>query len=380
MAEWFGLREQHQDFTVDNGDDAALLFARIELNERLMAILRRSFRSRKPPKLVLYGDWGVGKTHTMRHLQYVIDNNKDFAAETVFVELPDITARSTFQVAHAALLDALGVDRAKSWMIQFQGRHQSNAIDLLKGFTQSADTATAFASLMGFGEVQRIAWDWLRGIHLSAADARLAGLPPSLDQSQHMCFVLQALGMLSREIEGKMLILMIDEVEKIEKVTQGDAINHWLNAFKVLADKQQKDVGLILAASFRDPDDAPTQLREQQVRTRFDEEHYIELQNFDERQTEVFTKDLLGEWVDSEKRQTLIDEWREQAKGEDVDGTFPFTAPGLAKFVQFAVRRGGVSTPRDVQADLDDILNSAIDDKLHIISGEYVHSFSMGVR
>src|SRR5437870_5987026 len=123
MQSWFGLKEEHKDFSIETDTDAALFFARHELDEHLQAMLRRSFRTSNPPKMVLYGDWGVGKTHTMRHMQYVIEHNEDFQATVVFVELPDINSRSTFQVAHAALLDAMGVDRAKQWVLQFQTRH-----------------------------------------------------------------------------------------------------------------------------------------------------------------------------------------------------------------------------------------------------------------
>src|SRR3954454_16452661 len=114
MTTWFGLKEGHNDFSIENDADARLFFARRDLDDQLLAILRRSFRTGNPPKLVLYGDWGVGKTHTMRHIQYVIESRgDDFPATVVFVELPDISAKSTFQVAHAALLDALSIERAR---------------------------------------------------------------------------------------------------------------------------------------------------------------------------------------------------------------------------------------------------------------------------
>src|SRR3954454_17763487 len=100
MTTWFGLKEGHNDFSIENDADARLFFARRDLDDQLSAILRRSFRTGNPPKMVLYGDWGVGKTHTMRHIQYVIDNTNGFRATVVFVELPDITAKSSFQVAH----------------------------------------------------------------------------------------------------------------------------------------------------------------------------------------------------------------------------------------------------------------------------------------
>src|SRR5205085_11836371 len=129
---------------IETDTDAARFFARPTLDETLMAKLRRSFRTGNPPKLVLYGDWGVGKTHTMRHMKYKIANTEDFPAIVVFVELPDITAKATFQVAHAALLDALGFERARRWVLLYQTSHPENATTLIREFTQSGDIATAF--------------------------------------------------------------------------------------------------------------------------------------------------------------------------------------------------------------------------------------------
>src|SRR5438477_4896009 len=219
MGEWFALKDEHRDFSIETDTDARLFFARHELDDKIHSILRRSFRTENPPKMVLYGDWGVGKTHTMRHIQYVIEEQEDYPAAVVFVELPDITKKATFQVAHGALLDAFGIDRAKNWLLHFQTKHQSDARDQIQDFTQSGDIAIAFSNLLGFGEASRIAWDWLRGVKLSAGDARMVSLPPVLDQSGHFVKVLQMLGRLAREVEDTMLVFMLDEATKLDAVS-----------------------------------------------------------------------------------------------------------------------------------------------------------------
>ncbi len=231
MAAWYGLRDTRRDFTVENAGDAQLLFARATLDETLKQILRKSFRTRNPPKFVLYGDWGVGKTHTLRHVEYAISTDPDYKAQCVFVELPDITAKSSFQVAHAALLDALGLDRAKTWMVQYQTKYQSKAKDLIQKETQSEDIARAFLTLIGFGDSARTCRDWLRGVELSSAEARAVGLPPVLQQSIQLVGVLRMLGKLSLDIDDKILVLMIDEAAKLTDITNTDCIGHWRNAF-----------------------------------------------------------------------------------------------------------------------------------------------------
>lgn len=375
MQTWFGLKDEHQDFSIETDTDAELFFARHDLDKQLQAMLRRSFRTGNPPKLVLYGDWGVGKTHTMRHIEYVIEHNEAFRAMVVFVELPDITSKSTFQVAHSALLDALGFDTAKQWILQFQTRHPSDAQDIIRDFTRSGDIATAFANMLAFGEGSRIAWDWLRGIPLTASDARLVGLPPNMSQSNHFVRVLQMFGRFAQEIEDKLLVFMLDEATKLGYVTNADAVNHWLNAFKLLADQQTKEVGFVVSGSWVDQDDMALPLQDQQVVTRFGEPNYIPLHRLDEQDTKEFLHALLEEWIEASKREKIISQFEPEADSEPITAsTFPFTEQGLQVAVQYICRLGGYTTPRDIQTALDDLLNRAIDDGRHIVPSSYIGS------
>jgi Cdc6-like AAA superfamily ATPase len=375
LASWFGLKDGHKDFFVANDADARLLFARQELDSQLDAILRKSFRTGNPPKFVLYGDWGVGKTHTLHHIAHVVENTPGYKARIVFVELPDINARDTFQVAHAAFLDALGITTVKSWMVHFQTKYQSDAMPSIQRATQSEDIAKAFFSLIGFGEQARISWDWLRGERISSTDARNAGLSAVLEQSNQFAAVLRMLGRLCADVDDKLLIFMLDEADKLQFVTQGDAINHWLNSFRILSDDLTKEIGLIVAASFRDPDDMPQMLADQQIKTRFGDKHYLQLQNFDNAETGTFVRGLLSEWVDTERRAAIQSTFQHEGDGEEIDHeSFPFTVDALVRFVEYAIRNGGIATARDIQKYLDDIVNRAVDDNRHLISSDYLNS------
>jgi Cdc6-like AAA superfamily ATPase len=377
MQSWYGLKDEHTDFTIENDTDA--FFGRHELDERLKSMLRRSFRTETPPKLVLYGEWGVGKTHTMRHIEHVIAKNDDFRATVVFVELPDIAAKSTYQVAHAAFLDALGLEKAREWMMKFQTAHPSDAREQIQDFTQSGDVAEAFENLITRGDGSRIAWDWLRGIPLSGSEARLVGLPTALTQSTLLVRVLQMLGRLSLEADEKLLVFMLDEATKLGYVSNNDAVNHWINAFKTLSDPLTKEAGFIVSGSWADPDEMALALQDQQVATRFGEQNFIPLQNLDEDETRIFIKALVGEWVDPEKRDKLAAKFASEADGEAVTSeTFPLTDAGLEVAVQYACRNAGVTTPRDVQKALDDLFNRAIDEGRHILSSGYVSGLVSG--
>ena len=372
MQTWFGLKDEHTDFTIENDTDA--FFGRHELDERLKSMLRRSFRTETPPKLVLYGEWGVGKTHTMRHIEHVIAKEENFRAIVVFVELPDITSKSTYQVAHAAFLDAIGLEKTREWMLKFHTSHQANAREVIQEFTQSSDVAMAFENLLTLGDGSRIAWDWLRGIALSPTEARLVGLPTVLTQSTSLVRVLQMMGRLSLEADEKLLVLMLDEATKLGYVSNNDAVNHWINAFKTLSDPLTKEVGFIVSGSWTDPDEMALPLLDQQVATRFGEQNFIPLLNLDEDETRIFITSLVSEWVDPAKRDKLLTEYGNEADGETVTPeSFPMTEAGLEVAVQYACRHAGVTTPRDVQKALHDLFNRAIDERQHVLSSNFMN-------
>jgi Cdc6-like AAA superfamily ATPase len=377
MQAWFGLKEEHRDFSIQTEADRRLFFSRHELNLELHNRLRRSFRTENPPKMVLYGDWGVGKTHTMRHIQYVIEEQGDYDAVVVFVELPDITKKATFQIAHAALLDAFGIDRAKQWLLHYQTKHQSDAREQIQEFTQSGDMAIAFSNLLGFGEASRIAWDWLRGIKLSPADARMVSLPPVLDQSGQFVRALQMFGRLAREVEDSMLVFMLDEATKLDAVKDDDSIAHWTNAFKLLGDDNTKEVGIVISISVIDLDDIAAPLHDPQVLSRFGRSNYVQLTNLSEEETRDFISHLLEEWVDPTAREAIAMTHAAEVDGEEVSASsFPFTEEGLTIAARYAAYRDGAgyTTPRDIQKNLDDLFNRAIDDRRHILSSSYLNA------
>jgi Cdc6-like AAA superfamily ATPase len=354
-----------------NDEDAELMFSRADLEPRLERIVRRAFRTQVPPKMVLWGDWGVGKTHTLRHLIWSIEANPDYNAKCVFVELPDFSKKSDFSAAHAAILDAIGLDQARDWVLRYQASKGGSAEDALHDFTTSADIASAFMTLPIRGDISRIAWDWLRGVKLAAGEARTAGLPPVLHQSQSMASAVRLLGKLSRELDDQMLIVFLDEADKLRAIEDPDAVSHWLNAMRILSDPLTKEIGLIVAASFRDRNEFPPPLTDGQVLSRIGESNYIELPTFTEDDAAEFVCALFESFIDPGKRTNLIAAHQAEADSETLD-CFPLTGLAIRRFSDFVCRHGGLTTPRDVQRVLDEFLNEAIDANRHVLSSTFI--------
>ena len=192
MQEWFGLKDGHNDFMIENDSDARLFFARKDLmmtSKHACAAPSVPASSEDGPLRRL----GRGKdSHDAPH--GVRDRNtEDFEATVVFVECPTSRAKTTFQVAHSALLDALGLERANSGRWRSRRRIPTTQRQIQE-LTQSGDVATAFSEPPGARRGRSGRLGLAARISLSAGRCRLVGLPPALTQSNHFVRVLEMLG------------------------------------------------------------------------------------------------------------------------------------------------------------------------------------------
>ena len=173
-----------------------------------------------------------------------------------------------------------------------------------------------------------------------------------------------------------MVVLMLDEATKLDGVKDEDCISHWTNAFKLLADDNNKDVGLIVSISVIDLDDLAEPLHDQQVMSRFGHSNYVRLNNLSEEETREFISDLVHAWVDDDARTQISESFDMQRDGENLSAeSFPFTLAGLETAAKYAAYRdsAGYTTPRDIQKNLDDLLNRAMDDGRHILSADWLN-------
>src|SRR4051812_45386806 len=93
LRDWFCLKPGRDNFKPHNVNDADLIFCHEHLvNDEIIGSLERRFAGNEPVKLLIYGDWGVGKTHTIDHIVKWLDQRKDeYPAFPLAIEIGDIT-------------------------------------------------------------------------------------------------------------------------------------------------------------------------------------------------------------------------------------------------------------------------------------------------
>ena len=75
FQEWFCLRENRRNFQIDPVRDQAFLFGKREWEEEINSRLRRAQLLGTPVRLLWWGQFGIGKTHRLRHTEYLIQKN-----------------------------------------------------------------------------------------------------------------------------------------------------------------------------------------------------------------------------------------------------------------------------------------------------------------
>jgi len=372
FATWFGLQDGKEDFYVLTDRDYQMYFARNAIDSQLRRLIDEAHRGNNTLKAVLYGEWGAGKTHTMRHLKHQLESHNSKPGRVVLIDLPDINKKSTFNDLQYTLLNDIGFEVARDWIKQFNTRH-NDAEKRVKAFTGSSDITKALLTLGVFGDAAQVAWAWLGGSNIGN-EGRSVGLPPTITQSKTFTMILRMLGQLSDECDGKRLTYMIDEADKLENITDDDAVNQWVECVKELADINNDECGLVFSAGFTDIDLMPKMLKEQQVQTRFTQGHYIVLHSFQIPETEDFLRSLFSAWIDGPKRTQIMKDHGGEADGESLTPTtFPFTDQSLALFAQHLCRNA-VTSPRDIQAGLHTAINYAIDANRHILSSSFLQT------
>ena len=118
-----------------------------------------------------------------------------------------------------------------------------------------------------------------------------------MSQLNHFVKVLQMFGRFAQEVEDKLLVFMLDEATKLEIRNQPGCGESLVNAFKLLADQQTKEVGFVVSGLRVDQDLMALPLQDQQDSYTLRRLEFILLDRLDEQDTEIFRNALLDEWI-----------------------------------------------------------------------------------
>jgi len=374
LHDWFCLKPGRDSFKPSVVRDRELVFCHEDkIDNEIMMSIEKCFAARRPVKMVLYGDWGVGKTHTVYHIAWWFEHHHDFPAQTVLVELGDITGKSKFDVLIGPFLDRIGLNELIRLVAAYGAASGKHVLEGLKECGSANNVAEAFGKflLASPGSTPppavQTAFEFLKGE--KPKDAASIGLGAPLDQSEEFYSVLLCCGELCRKVNKRQLIFMADEAAKLDDLEGDDATRqHWVAVNRMIFDDVNNVFGFIYTLSGKGQKNIPSVISDSQIVNRLGSNNIIELPNLAPTDVETFLEKLKVSFVD----QTQVDALAANGEVGDKDywKSYPFTAQGLQEFIDYWNRNQEDAKPRDICDKLDDVGFRAMKDSKRLIDPE----------
>jgi hypothetical protein len=341
LQDHFCLNRENFQINPKQSIQDALLFFGKDRNKTLIERIVRGYRAGYVPRIYLFGNYGTGKTHLLYHLKHHFDTSPDEGVIAIVVQV-EAESRTRFQSLHKRLLDGIGTDRLEKAYQDYALAVGLEHRETKFGELFSDPNLYKVIQLIQTGPAMKnLAWRWLTGERLSAAEQSQLGVTRSLLETGELVDVLVAIGELFKRTDHRLLFL-IDEGEALHNVSNADSQSSWHDAFRRLADtNDNQSVGWILAIYTTLNSDAPRFVIEADIMTRLARAGQIQLDPLGTVEVRQFLTDLLNAFVDKDcASQRLTAAKAPSAK------LYPFADAALEAFVGHAAQAPESAIPR----------------------------------
>ena len=357
LKDWFCLTDSRDNFKLKVREDARLIFChKDEIDNQIIGSIERRFVANEPIKMILYGDWGVGKTHTAYHIAWWLKQNRaEYPAQAVMIEVGDLERKSRFDVLVRPFLEELGVhaliDLAGSYL-----KSKGNTVKALKEAGISDYVASTFSkfNIAVSGEtpppVVMDAFHILQGRKPGPGFAS-NGLGLQLTESKDFFSVLCAVGEMYRAVHHHRLVFIADEAARLEEVSNDEStLAHWIAVNRDIFDDKNNTFGFIYTLAGK-ANRLPQAIWHPQIQNRIGQNTF-ELRTLAKPDVEQFLSKLVNEVVDRNKLNAVIAAG-EIAAGSYVPAAYPFEQAARDRFIDFFQRTQENAKPRDISDRLD---------------------------
>jgi len=263
---------QNPNFALSPETDWICYFGREDIEASLKSIILKSLKASIPPKIVLYGDWGLGKTQTLFHF---INTLLVQYSTPVFVECPEFPSKSTFYDFYSLLMNKVGKERLVSMVRKVAAVRGSFDLVQEEDLKHLCQNVLAMAS----GETLNTAWNWLTGDYVK--DPGKIGVSTNQITVTSATNILETVGNFFLSVEGKPLIFCIDEAHRLKNILEdSDYERTFVQALRKTTLKNFP-AGFIYAIGVADEPDFPHMFILGEVKSRIGD-YYVPLSVLDD--------------------------------------------------------------------------------------------------
>jgi hypothetical protein len=294
--------------------------------EKLSMLVRSVERVSASRIVLLWADYGQGKTHALRYLEAAIKDEPGLSA--LYVATPQ-GIKSFVDVYRGVIEAALKNDLASDLGLVLLKRH---------GAAAPTDLQRALVRLVSFEEPQtRGALAWLRAERIEMRALREVGIGRRIESSADGIEVLNELVALAREELDLRLVLLLDEVQELGELRPRQLEEAAGGLHKVF---DRNSEGLTMVLSF-------TTNQQDTIRRIIGQTLY-------ERRSEVLTLPAMDESTGADFIRGLI----EARSLDPARAPFPFDDSAIDSVMADLYAEGGSLTPRELIRVFDMVLRA----------------------
>lgn len=272
------MREGFQTFRLEPDKHNFLLFGDRDRAQRdhLLDHLEEASYSLEGYKSVVIGDFGRGKTHQSRNIQFEI-KRRNLSLRPVYVKCPEFKSKEPFATFFKEIVLGYQPEEINRLAQAYELATNSNQKMPFESVLDNQDIAKVFRRGLTAPnpDVVRLSMRWLGGEKVDMT--LIAGDLPQLNMSKQFGTVMKGFVHLFREIDRAVPLYLVDEAERFALVTSTDFYWSWLAALRELT--EIVGVALIFFIGAKTRDDIPAMFAVDEVMTRIGVSNYVEFYN-----------------------------------------------------------------------------------------------------
>ncbi len=349
----FGLRRSNFVLNPLSDEDADFFADRTGVNvSTIIEDLQIDLATGLPPKRMLWGPYGGGKTHTLQHIMRRLSLLTP--VYPLYVECPDLSKRSTFlELYREGIMRSCGQDFITHLFERIREKvgyaKPDEVTRKLKEALMDEELAKAVSILTNPTDRNKLLlWTWFSGVQVPRGELTDLNQTQDLTSAEpaHLAHYVTIIGKLVQNLEQKTLILILDEMDRIGFVGP-DTIVQFRTAFTRLMDPNQKYVSILLGISARNFPDLPDIFNEGgPIVSRIGRDAIKEIPMLDDMDVEPFIKKIITFLrLPGVDLRALIDAAKDKTNEELLEEFFPFTKEAIEAI---KVGVGQEMTPREI--------------------------------
>jgi hypothetical protein len=374
VAQWFNLNRSN--FIIDPRTDSGIFAPREEINTtELLQGLEVTLITDRAPKRLIWGVYGGGKTHTLFFIGTKLAEMQ--SVEPIYVECPSVPKNSTFiDLYKDGIMASIGQERTISLfknLIQKIGLiDRDDLLSKLQKDYGDEELSRAIINLyLSDTDKELTFWRYISGNSLSPSQLKELQITQSISEANatRLANIIITIGKISKSIENKTMVLIIDELDRLTSIGNEYGINTYQEGLRRLVDENQTSVALLLGCSAANIKDIPEIFGGEAgpVLGRIGKTNIIEIRDIPASEVDRFIKYILQKIVDQNVAKQKIESLKNSTKETIELDLYPFTVEAIDTLKG---KLSGVMTPREITMRMSDAAGKAFLLKKEIITSD----------